>query len=335
LKASTVIEILSAAHLARYVDHSTYSQRGGIFLVAPPGQLKSTLIASALSCFPDALCLSDLNIQTLAAMKSSFIDGKYQTLAFGEFEKLYQRNASTAANIEGHLKAMVEEGFGKTSFQDQRMASFRARVMVVAGITPSCYAKMYTAWMDNGLARRFLWCIYRMKDMNAITDSIHRWEPLVFGKATREVPSNGFIPFSVTEEQSSYIRKLLEYQPDCSTPYVLMKKILSVLVWRYSSTKAMDILTDFAESLSKEGSELVLTEENHSPRKEQLDAYESDDYRTSLKGNNPNLPLMPVGNARKVRNGVPPKSEARPTPVQRKHKIPQKASKRRSGKVVK
>lgn len=268
-------------------------------------------------------------------MKNSFIDGKYQTLAFGEFEKLYQRNASTAANIEGHLKAMVEEGFGKTSFQDQRMASFRARVMVVAGITPSCYAKMYTAWIENGLARRFLWCIYRMKDTEAITESIHRWEPLLFGKATREVPSNGYIPYSVTEEQSAYIRKLLEYQPDCATPYVMMKKILSVLMWRYSESKAMEIVKDFSESLSKEGAELILTEENHPPRKENVDAFEDDDYRKSLKSSHPDLPGMPKRVENKGGNPKPSKRKARSSQVQREDKLSQKASKGRTRKVVK
>jgi hypothetical protein len=258
LKALSLIEVLSAAHLSRFVNHSIYQQRGGVFIVSPPGSLKSSLIRSALNGFPDALQLADLNINTLTMLKSSFIDGKYSTMAFGEFEKLYQRNPATAANIEGHLKAMVEEGFGKSSFEDQRMVMTESRVLVIAGITPSCYSRLHSKWMENGFMRRFLWCSYTLNDPNAITEAIHKWKPLTFGRVVKEMPANENIPYNVTTKESTKIRDLLKYQPSLETPYTLAKKIFCVLKWRHSAIKAMSIFEDFSESLGNNGAKLFL-----------------------------------------------------------------------------
>jgi hypothetical protein len=262
MKASSLIEVLSAAHLSRYVNSNVFQQRGGIFLVAPPGMLKSTLIKCSLSCYPDALRLADLNVQSLNYISASFIDGKYSTLAFGEFEKIYMRNPATASNLEGQLKAMVEEGFAKPSFEDQRTTTFESRLLLIGGITPGCHAKMMTRWMSDGFARRFLWCFYTLDDPTAIIESIHKWKSLDFGKIVKEMPSNGSIPYSVTPSESSHIRGLIGYQPAMETTYVLMKKIFCVLKWRHKAgKKAMAILQDFAECLGEKPARLTLGKE--------------------------------------------------------------------------
>lgn len=251
MKASNLIEVLSAAHLSKYVECNVFEQRGGIFLVAPPGSLKSRLITNSLKCFPDCLRMSDLNVQTLGYMKQSFVEGKYSTMAFGEFEKLYQRNPATAANLEGHLKAMVEEGFGKESFSDQRAVSFEARILLIAGVTPSCYQQRLTRWIDNGFGRRFLWCAYTLADPEIIVNAIHAWKSLDFGKAVKEAPNSDSIPYTLTPKESMHVQDLVRGQVAVETPYVLMKKILCVLKWRHKkASKAMAILEDFAEGIT-------------------------------------------------------------------------------------
>lgn len=259
MQANSLIEVLSAAHLSRYVESNVFEQRGGIFLIAPPGNLKSTLIKNSLQCYPDALRLSDLNVQTLGYLKSSFIEGKYSTMAFGEFEKLYQRNPATAMNMEGTLKAMVEEGFGKQSFEDQRSVSFESRILLIAGITPSCHQKLITRWLADGFARRFLWCSYALENPDIIIDSIHAWKSLKFGKSIKETPSSSSIPYNVTAKESLHIKSLIGFQPAMETPYVLMKKIFCVLKWRHERpTKAMKILEDFAECLGERPARMKL-----------------------------------------------------------------------------
>lgn len=250
MRASSVIEVLSAAHLTRYVESNIFQQRGGLFLVAPPACLKSTMIKNALACYPDCLRLADLNVQTLGYIKGSFTEGKYTTMAFGEFEKLYQRNPATAKNIEGHLKAMVEEGFGKTSFEDTRAVTFESRIMVIGGITPGCYQRLFTNWMEGGFSRRFLWCSYQMDNPDAIADAIDKWRSLNFGKSQKEYPNSGSIPYTVTKQESTHIRALLKDQIALETPYILAKKIFCVLKWRHKRpSKAMEIFEDFSECL--------------------------------------------------------------------------------------
>lgn len=257
MQASTIIDVLSAAHLTQYVDRNIFQQRGGVFLVAPPGSLKSTLIKNAVQCYPDALRLGDLNVQSLGYIKNSFIEGKYSTLAFGEFEKLYQRNSATAANIEGHLKAMVEEGFGKQSFEDQRAVSFETRIMLIAGVTPSCFSRFFTRWNENGFFRRFIWCAYQLENPDAIPDAIEAWRAINLGRSSREIPNNNTIPYSITAKESKYIRSLLGTQAR-ETPFVLLKKILCVLKWRYNARKGMRLLEEFAEGLGDKAARLTL-----------------------------------------------------------------------------
>lgn len=259
MHAKTLIEVLSAAHLTRYVESNVFQQRGGLFLISPPGSLKSTLIKNALACYPDALRLSDLNVQTLGYIKNSFIEGKYSTLAFGEFEKLYQRNPATAKNIEGHLKAMAEEGMSKQSFEDARSVSFETRIMIIGGITPGCYQRLFTGWMENGFARRFLWCSYVLDDPDAIMDAIDKWKSLSFGKTTKETPNNGVIDYAVTKAESAQIRTMLIGGAGQETPFVLLKKIYSVLKWRHKKpSQAMKIMHDFSECIGDKPAKLLL-----------------------------------------------------------------------------
>lgn len=227
-------------------------------IVAPPGQLKTTLIRLSLEDYPDALILSDMNIQTLTMLKNSLIDGRYTTLGFGEFEKLYQRNPATAANIEGHIKMLVEEGYMRASFEDQRLHSMAARCSVIGGITPSYYSKMITRWLENGFARRFLFCSYTLSNPNAIMDAIERWKHITFGNIIVKSPGNKKIPYSITDKENDIIKECILEQLTHEGPFVLCKKAFCVLKWRHGSEKAIKIFQEFAECMRAKGGFLEL-----------------------------------------------------------------------------
>lgn len=222
-------------------------------LVAPPGQLKSTLIKLALEDYPDALLLSDMNVNTLTALKNSLLDQRYVTLGFGEFEKLYQRNPATAANIEAHVKALIEEGFARASFEDQRVPVMPARCAVVGGITPSLYSRKFTQWQENGFARRFLFCSYTLANPDAIMDAISVWKAISFGKVMAQIPVPKKIPYNITKEENAILKRSILNQPNHETPFVIVKKIFCVLKWRYNARKAMDIYQDFSECMQSKG----------------------------------------------------------------------------------
>jgi hypothetical protein len=257
VKASSLIEVLSAFHQTRFVN-GDFVQRGGVMIVAPPGTLKSTIIKLSLEDYPDALLLSDLNVNTLTQLKNSLIDGRYNTLGFGEFEKLYKRNPATAANIEAHIHALVEEGFSRASFEDQRMPSFAARCAVVGGITPSCYAHRFNGWLESGFARRFMFCSYTLANPDAIMDAIERWKHISFGKVILASPGNKKISYSITPDEHRIIRKAIAAQPTHEGPFIACKKILCVLKWRHNPKKAMAIFEEFSESLQSKGAALEI-----------------------------------------------------------------------------
>jgi hypothetical protein len=257
LKASNLIEVLSAHHQAKYVN-GEFEQRGGIMLVAAPGQLKSTLIRLSLEEYPDALLLSDLNVNTLTSLKSSLIDQRYVTLGFGEFEKLYQRNPATAKNIEAHVKALIEEGFQRASFEDQRAPLMPARCAVIGGITPSMFSRKFTQWDDEGFSRRFIFVKYTLANPDSIIDAITEWKAISFGRVSGQIPVPKKIPYNITKEENKFLHRAILRQPHHETPYVIVKKIFCVLKWRYNAQKAKTIFMDFAESLADKGAYLEI-----------------------------------------------------------------------------
>ena len=228
------MEVVSAAHVSRYVG-SPFEQRGA-----------------------DTLILSDLNVSSLSQLKNSLVSGRYNSIGFGEFEKLYERNPGSAANLEGHLRALIEEGFDKMSFQSAEMIGVTARVLLVGGITPVCYAKRWQSWLDSGFARRFIWCHYRLADEDAIVKAIRDWKKISFGRISTAIPANKAIEYVVQKKDAALLERMLDHQPSKETPYTLLKKIFCVLVWRYGRKKAIFILDDFSESLVRGGATLYI-----------------------------------------------------------------------------
>lgn len=226
--------------------------------MAPPGTLKTTLIRLALEDYPDALLLSDLNVNTLNTLKNSLIDQRYTTIGFGEFEKLYQRNPATAANIEGHLKMLVEEGYTRASFEDQRVPSMPARCAIIGGLTPSCYSRMVTKWLENGFARRFIFSCYTLANPDAIMESIEKWKHISLGRVLLQSPGNKKIPYDISPKENKIIRDAIAKQPTFEGPFVICKKAFCVLKWRHGAKRAGEIFFEFSESMESKGGYLEL-----------------------------------------------------------------------------
>lgn len=251
MNAKILIEFIDAAQLTSYIE-SPFPQRGSIMLVGPPGAMKTTIIKTALGEYPSALFLSDLNINSLMALRESLISGRYKTIAFPEYEKLYQRKADTAANIEGTIKQLIEEGFTRASFEEQDAITYTARTLVIGAMTYSFYSSRIGKWRESGFKRRILWMGIKLSDPDKIMDAIRKWELIELGNVPRRYPTNN-IPFNVTDGESRYIEKMLEGQWE-ATPYVLLKKILAVLKWKYVNEpeKPMQIMKEIRACLNNQ-----------------------------------------------------------------------------------
>ena len=240
----TLVEIIDAAHLTHFIVEGPFPQRGALMLVGPPGAMKTTFIKVALHEQPSALFLSDLNINSLMALRDSLVSGRYHTIAFPEYEKLYQRKADTASNVEGTIKQLIEEGFSRASFEEQDAITTRARTLVVGAMTYSFYNKMIGPWRESGFKRRILWIGIKLSNPDKIMEAVRKWELIELDGIVRRYPSKA-IPFDVTDGESRMIEKMLEGQWE-ATPYVLLKKIFAVLKWKYSKEpgRALKIMKD-------------------------------------------------------------------------------------------
>lgn len=263
MKAASLIEVLVAAHLSGYVDADNFPERGGIMLIAPPGQLKSTFIKQCYNAYhPSVVTMSDINVETLNKMRPKISQGYIRTLALPAFEKIYERNPQTASNIEGHIKAFVDEGFMLPSFANQNMlAQSEARCLVVGGLVDDCYRRKFDRWDENGFVRRFMWCSFQLKDPQMLIEAIHKWERIEFEDRVPLLP-NHKIKMTVTPEESKYMMRILESQNCPATPYALLKKIFAVLKWKFNreddKKRPMEIIRDFSECLGKRMARMTL-----------------------------------------------------------------------------
>lgn len=254
VKPSTLIEVIDAAHLSSYVA-GDFEQRGGMMLVGPPETLRTTMIELALKPHPDALRISDVNMNSLTGLKAGFTSGRYCTLGFLDYQKIYERHHATAANVEGTLRQLMEEGFTRNPHEDPTMAATIARAFCVAAVTESFFSRHNKAWAESGYLRRWLICLVRIepKNKNKIIGAIENWRKLVFDGITRKVPVNK-ITCDLSRSENDYCKWLVREQPSQVTPFALIKKIYAVMKWKYKSQKEVErILNDFAPSLLNSG----------------------------------------------------------------------------------
>lgn len=244
----TLIEVIDCAHLTSFIT-SPFPQRGALMIVGPPGSMKTTFIRVALSEHPSALFLSDLNINSLMRLRDSLVSGRYRTIAFPEYEKLYQRKADTAANVEGTIKQLIEEGFSRASFEELDAITTTARTLIVGAMTYDFYNKMITRWRESGFKRRILWVGISLENPDRIMQAIRKWELIEINGIPRRYPSKD-IPFNVSDTESKAIEGMLKGQWE-ATPYVLLKKMFAVLKWKYPKEpkKPMRIMEELGSCL--------------------------------------------------------------------------------------
>ena len=233
-------------------------------IVGPPGSFKTTIIEAACESHSDSIVLSDLNVQQWLKMKDDFVSNRYTMLGFPEFEKLYQRHSSVAANLEGILKALISEGFSIGPGGDPRMPRLKAKALIVGGITTTCFEQHYEQWQKNGFLRRFIWILLSVQNPDAIIHAIRKWQKIDFGRITISRPANRQIQVTISESRSRQIERIMRSQAGFhGTAYVLMKKIVAVLEWKYSGNnpkRISQLLDELAPALSKDGGKLILGE---------------------------------------------------------------------------
>lgn len=256
----TLVEIVAAVHLSQYVRSSSKS-RGGLMIVAPPGGLKST-ISETMNEFPRTFILSDINQQQLVKMRQYFLSSEVQTLGFTDFAKLYKRNPSVAKNLEGTIMGLVDEGFRRASFQTQVPSTIVARCTIMGAMTISFYEQMIEEWTASGFGRRFLWARYYATGFEVLEQAALDDRLAVLSKGfVPRIPSNALTQSITVEEKIAllYMTRHVHYR---NGALVMLRKILTILKWKFGAKKANAILSDFAPCLGKDGGVLEIEEVN-------------------------------------------------------------------------
>lgn len=265
LLVGTLLEILCAVHLSSYVE-SPFQDRGGLMIVGPPGVLKSTFLGLLDRNYNDAVSISDINARSLNDLRDQIASKTIRTLVIPEYAKLHERHIYTAQNVEGTVRALVGEGFTSASFEDARINRLRARCTLVSAMTPKFQTDHFKAWEESGFNRRFLWSLVRLQDSELLERAVEEWRLVDFRVAhVPPTPSSDTIPNLTTQEERAELRRLVKYQPGGShaVHIALLAKVLAVLKWWYRLRKrpereALETVRSFAQSLGKEGAELVI-----------------------------------------------------------------------------
>jgi hypothetical protein len=262
LETSSLIQVLAAAHLSYRIEGipQDFSNRGGIMMVAPPENFK-TVMASCLRQYSNAMVLGDITTSQLAKIRDEIAVGRWRTLVFPEFEKLYKRDESTASNVEGHLQQLIEEGFGHAAFEDKSSFVRTAKCLVVGALVESKYRRLWPEWQGSGFARRWLWCHFILEDPTVILKAITEWKPLKLA-GFDELPGLPVDPiaWNVTRPEAIRLREYLGDADAKSSAFILLQKILCVLKWKYrtqgpdaAKKQAWVVMKDFAECLNVNG----------------------------------------------------------------------------------
>lgn len=254
------IEMLSAAHLSHRVA-SPFEERGGLMLVGPPGTMKSSFLGELDTQYHDALTLTDLNAKSLVQLRDRIAAGSINTLVFPEYGKIYERKDDTAMNLEGAIRALVQEGFTAAAFENSGINRLHARAMVIGALTPTTQSNRSQGWEESGFSRRFLWVLYRLENPDLLEESILEWRRLrVRAPVLPQLPSmNEKIPNNTTRSDREVLRRLVKYQPGGSaTQHLqLLTKMLAVLQWWYDLTgnprNPLEVMESFGVLLGKGG----------------------------------------------------------------------------------
>lgn len=240
-----------------------FPARGGVALVSPPGQLKTSLLQT-FEYQLGVLGYSDMTTTNLVEARDLITSNKANTILLYDMQKLYERRADTASNIEGHIRSLMDEGFTSAAHESssKNIIQAKARALVMGACTPTFYREKMGRWETSGFARRLLFCVYSLKDPWLIQEAILSETPIALGDASLRIPMNLEIPQDIQAGDDDFLRRIMKKQTD-DVPLNLMKKTLWVLRWHFKKhlkkkDESMDVLKKFSSCLGDGGAEIEI-----------------------------------------------------------------------------
>ena len=242
--AAELIQFIQAAHVSQQTDWN-FEARSGIILCAPPESLKTTIVLKALDNYNNTDCLSDMNARQFNNYRDRLLNGRFHTLAFLDYQKVWERDESTSANTEGIIRALTDEGW--KGHPERSEFSMLARAFIVLCITSSMWEERAKHWERTGFSRRFLFMHYRFTDLETLVDAIGENHPYQLSHDAQVRWPSDRIPMTVDDKEFQFLRLALKKQVGVLVPLQFLKRIYNTLKWHYAQTMPND----------KEGAERV------------------------------------------------------------------------------
>lgn len=273
VEAQDFVEGVLAIHLSSYVE-SPFKDRGGLMLVAPPGQLKTRFLDILDENFESVRSISNSYMQTMIRMQPAFYSGYIRSLCFPDLQSIYAGDPRTASRIENMMMQLAAEATRTIGGQqDSRFAKFKSRCTIFAAMQETFRAQHETKWDDSGFHRRFLWATYTLKDPDVLTRAIHHWTLADIGNfRIPKVPGNLIIKNVLAQSHLEEITAWVRHQPE---PHEIQRQILckavSALHWHYKTSNikknALFTMKQFAECLQEDAALIQLPDQDFDKEK--------------------------------------------------------------------
>jgi hypothetical protein len=265
LKARALLEAICAIHLSSYVE-SPVQDRGGLMIVGPAGVLKTTFL-DILDEYPNAVCSSNLNTQTVVKMLPEAVNGSLRSIVIPDLQAIYAGDPRTSARLEQMIMQLTGEGSRGPSWADSRFQKFKSRCAIFGAMTPDHFERYSNRWEASGFLRRFLWASYSLSDPEVLMNAIEQWKRADLGAISSlpvpQIPGSRSIPDSLTRDERRSIRLWLKHQPGPhEIQFSMLCRATAALRWSYQQQRvklnALDTMRAFAETLQKDAARVTL-----------------------------------------------------------------------------
>lgn len=264
VSSENFLEALCGFHLASYVE-SPFNDRGGVMLVGPPSVLKTAFLDVLENSYSTAVSMSEINARQLADMSPTFYNNAIRSIIFPDVENLYGGDPRTAGRLERALMALTGESRRVVAYdEDARFQKFQSRCTIFGAMTEKFFRRNARRWEDTGFHRRFLWCVFTLKDANILMDAVERWMLADIGdiRIPKE-PTNGVIRNSLKDEERAEIRSWLDIRErPHEIRFQLLCKATCALRDHYTKRRIMKdpikTMHGFAETIQQNAAKMLL-----------------------------------------------------------------------------
>jgi hypothetical protein len=254
-KVSEVITFIQACHVGRDTD-CDLTEAGGVMLVSYPEHLKTTIASRALRPYPEAMVVSDMNVREFSDIREDLLTSRYDTIGFLDYQKVWERDERTSANVEGVIRALTDEGWHGT-LGGKTIKGPAARCFMVLCMTPNLYSAKVSQWNKTGFSRRFIALNYVFRDRRVLEAAIkqgHKYQ-LSLEHAIPK-PTNRLL-YTVTTSEADYIGEALKDQRGLVGLQLLLRAY-NAMKWYYDECRrekdrGMQVLMNIVPLMTENG----------------------------------------------------------------------------------